>query len=467
MRSALHQLPDLAGTSQLYETEPVGYEDQGPFLNMVAELNTDLSSRELLEVCQDLEDAAQRQREIVNGPRTLDLDILWIKGEETAEPDLVVPHPRMFERGFVMIPLNDLDPKLAGEWMQENLNKEGNYPGIRHVGKLSLRKYSPPPIIDTKESLRQFTDAARKKGKSIGLVPTMGAMHEGHTSLIEHCKSENDVSIVTVFVNPLQFNETADFKSYPRDMERDLETLEDFKTNLIFAPTQEEMYPEPANIDISIGTLTSELEGEYRPGHLEGVCTIVAKLFNIVGECRAYFGEKDYQQLLTIRKMVKDLDIPVEVIGCPTVREPEGLALSSRNVLLSLEEKEATPHLHNALLEGKELIEKGESTPSRVVKKIEKSLKIHPRINLEYLDIRNASDFSAPKRMTEPVRILLAVKIGEIRLIDNILATPLYEPSKKEVKEAARQASAKARAEKAEAAKVQKAKAAKARQKEK
>ncbi len=389
---------------------------------MVAELYTDLSPRNLLEICQKLENDAMRQREIVNGPRTLDLDVLWIENEEIDDPDLIVPHPRMFERGFVMIPLNDLNTEIAGKWIRENMPKEGGYPGISHIGSLNLKEYAPPPIISTKESLRQFADAARKDGKTIGLVPTMGAFHKGHTSLIQRCQSENDISIVTVFVNPLQFNEPDDFKSYPRDMEQDMEILEDLSVDLVFAPEQEEMYPEPVLLGFSAGALTSELEGEYRPGHLEGVFTIVAKLFNIAGQCRAYFGEKDYQQLLTVRQMVKDLCMPVEIISCPTVREADGLALSSRNVLLSQEQREAAPHLYKTLLEGKQLIEEGENKPSRVIKKMQRSLKVHPRINLQYLDIRNASDFSVPPKITEPVRILLAVQIDEIRLIDNVTA---------------------------------------------
>ncbi len=441
LREAVQNLEGVTQVSGLYETDPVGYDDQGPFLNLVVELETELTPRQLLEVCQQGEENAKRERLIVNGPRTLDMDLLWVDNkegtasEEVNDIDLIVPHPRMFERSFVMIPLNDVNQEIPADWIAANFKKAdegGAFPGVYPVGSLELENPKPLEFLTTKESLAKTATSIRDSGKTIGLVPTMGALHQGHLELIKRSIRENDATIVTLFVNPAQFNDPADFQSYPNTDERDREFLEELAPDFIFKPEQEEIYPEPPLANIQFQPLTSELEGKHRPGHLEGVCLIVLKLLNIAGPCSVYFGEKDYQQLMLARHMAKELDLPVNVVGCPTVRDHDGLALSSRNQLLNQTEREAALLLHIALDEGKQLVKSGKTAAKEIVRKISRKIKAHPKIKVEYISIRDTETFREQEEISSPVRILLAAKVGKIRLIDNIAVEPSLSQQKEQ-----------------------------------
>lgn len=272
---------------------------------------------------------------------------------------------------------------------------------------------------------RSRLDACRSKGQQVGLVPTMGALHAGHMSLIRRAAGECDVVAVTDYVNPLQFGSGEDLAGYPRDVARDCELAEDAGASFVFAPPVEDMWPEPPATTVSVRGLTERLEGESRPGHFDGVTTIVAKLLSLTGRCVAYFGEKDYQQLVVVRRLISDLSLPVDLVPCPTVRETDGLALSSRNAYLTADERAAAPHLYYALLAGKRAVEDdGIDDPDLVDKSMTESLIRQPLFELDYAAVADPESFDRPGRIAGEVRLLIAARIGRARLIDNVPATP-------------------------------------------
>ena len=278
-------------------------------------------------------------------------------------------------------------------------------------------------LIDTVAAFRKELDADRAGGRSVGLVPTMGYLHDGHASLIRASADERDLTAVTLFVNPLQFAANEDLSTYPRDLERDIEIATRAGADVLFAPPVEQMYPDgvPVATTVTVAGPSEGYEGASRPTHFAGVATVVAKLFAIAGECRAYFGEKDYQQLVVLRRMARDLAFPVDVIGCPTVREADGLAMSSRNVFLSAEQRAAAPVLHRALIAGRDAIERdGERDPSAVVSVITGVVAAEPRAALDYTAAVRADDLSVPTVLAGAVRLLIAARFGTTRLIDNL-----------------------------------------------
>jgi len=260
----------------------------------------------------------------------------------------------------------------------------------------------------------------------VGLVPTMGALHEGHLSLVRRARAENDKLVVTVFVNPTQFGPKEDFVAYPRDMDRDLRLLEAEGVDVVFAPTAEEIYPPGFDewVEVS-GPLTERLEGEFRPGHLRGVTTVVARLFRIVRPQRAYFGEKDAQQLRVVRRMAREQRLPVEVIGLPTVREPDGLAMSSRNAYLSPEERQAALVVPRAIQMGRRLVEEeGVRAAAAVRRAAEDLIRREPRARIDYVSISDCETLEELTEIDRPALLLLAVRIGATRLIDNVALAP-------------------------------------------
>jgi len=283
-------------------------------------------------------------------------------------------------------------------------------------------------VETTVAGLRSRLSAARASGKTVGFVPTMGSLHRGHVSLMEAATAGNDFVVVSIFVNPLQFNAGEDFDDYPRDLKRDLATCVDIGVDVAFVPSSAEMYPHPVATTVSVAEFGNVLCGASRPGHFDGVATVVAKLFAIVGECSAYFGEKDYQQLGVVKRMVQDLSLPVEVVGCPTVREPDGLALSSRNAYLSEAECRVASSLHRALLTGAAAIEAGEKDPesvmSAILRTLETGLSTSATEGVEYrIDYVAAVDphtLRTPTELRGEVRLLVAVRFSKARLIDNI-----------------------------------------------
>jgi pantoate--beta-alanine ligase len=280
-------------------------------------------------------------------------------------------------------------------------------------------------VIHQASAWRQRLDACRSRGQQVGLVPTMGALHAGHMSLIRRASGDCHVVAVTDYVNPLQFGPAEDLSAYPRNLERDVELASEAGAHLLFAPTQEELWPQEKRTTVTVASLTEPMEGASRPGHFDGVTTIVAKLFSLAGACWAYFGEKDFQQLTVIRRMAADLSLPVDVIGCPTVREPDGLALSSRNQYLTEEERRVAPHLYYALLAGKRAVEDdGVDGPDQVIKAISQSLARHPEFELDYAEVADLETLARPDSITTEVRLCAAARLGRARLIDNVAANP-------------------------------------------
>ena len=276
-------------------------------------------------------------------------------------------------------------------------------------------------LITTIAELRTRLDSIRAGGGRVGLVPTMGALHAGHGSLITRAASETDLVVATVFVNPLQFAPTEDLAAYPRDLQVDRALASSCGAAVVFAPSVEEMYPDRVLTEVRVAEVGGPLEGECRPGHFAGVATVVAKLFAIGGTCRAYFGEKDYQQLAVIRRMAADLSFPVEVVGCPTVREPNGLAMSSRNRYLSAPEREGASVLYEALRAGASAIEAGLRSAGEVRAIMRGLLDASPVIAaLDYAEVVDGLTLQPVDPLAGELRLLVAARVGMARLIDNV-----------------------------------------------
>jgi pantoate--beta-alanine ligase len=269
---------------------------------------------------------------------------------------------------------------------------------------------------------RKVCDAARSAGRTIGFVPTMGAFHDGHASLMRRARDQRDHVVVSIFVNPLQFGPGEDLSRYPRDEDRDLSIAGQLGVDVVFAPSVEEMYPAgPPEVTVDPGPLGDRLEGSARPGHFRGVATVVAKLFDVVGPNTAYFGEKDAQQLAVIRRMVRDLSLPVEVQGCPTVREPDGLATSSRNAYLSPVQREAAGCLFLALSEAAQMARGGERDAATLVAAMAREIGATPEARIDYAAVVDDESFEEVSTIAGPARALVAAMFGETRLIDNLL----------------------------------------------
>ncbi len=278
-------------------------------------------------------------------------------------------------------------------------------------------------VAKTVREVRAWTKLARAEGKTIGFVPTMGYFHEGHLSLMRRAKAECDLCVVSLFVNPTQFGPSEDFQRYPRDFARDAAMAESVGVDLLFAPEVEEMYPEGYQTYVDVTEVTRRLEGAARPGHFRGVATVCTKLFNIVQADRAYFGKKDYQQLKVIQRMVRDLNIPTEIVPCETVREPDGLAMSSRNVYLKPDERQAATVLYRALCAGRDAILAGERDAKKVQALVEQVIATEPLVKTEYVDVADAETLEPLTHLRDEVLISLAARVGVARLIDNITVT--------------------------------------------
>lgn len=275
-------------------------------------------------------------------------------------------------------------------------------------------------IVSTIEEVRTQVKEWKKEGQSIGFVPTMGYLHEGHMSLID-AAGENDKVVVSIFVNPMQFGPTEDLASYPRDLEHDAKLCEEHGVDLIFHPTPEEMYGDQFYSYVDMDVLTKELCGLSRPVHFRGVCTVVTKLFNIVTPDRAYFGQKDAQQLAVIKRMVKDLNMPLTITGCPIIREADGLAKSSRNTYLSIEEREAALVLSRSIFLGKEMVEKGERDCKKILAAMTEEIEKEPLAKIDYVKIVDLDTMQQVEKIDRGILAAIAVYIGKTRLIDNFM----------------------------------------------
>ena len=275
-------------------------------------------------------------------------------------------------------------------------------------------------VIHTIEDLQAGLSVLKAQGKKVGLVPTMGALHAGHASLVKRSVNENDVTVVSVFVNPTQFNDKNDLVKYPRTLEADCKLLEDCGATLVFAPSVEEMYPEPDTRQFGYAPLDTVMEGAFRPGHFNGVCQIVSKLFDAVKPHRAYFGEKDFQQLAIIREMVRQMKFDLEIVGCPIVREEDGLALSSRNARLSSDERENALNISRTLFKSRTFA--ATHSVSETQKMVEDAIAAAPGLRLEYFEIVDGNTLQKIGDWNETSYAVgcITVFCGEIRLIDNI-----------------------------------------------
>ncbi|MGH9096668.1 MAG: pantoate--beta-alanine ligase, partial [Acidimicrobiales bacterium] len=291
-------------------------------------------------------------------------------------------------------------------------------------------RYRPPSLVDVRiiETIAECAtalDTARAAGRTVGLVPTMGALHAGHRSLVERAAADCDLVVVTVFVNPLQFGDPDDIARYPRTLDADAELAGSVGADIVFAPPVQEMYPgfpAPVATTVSVAGLGDQWEGASRPGHFDGVSTVVAKLFSVAGRCRAYFGEKDFQQLAVVRRMVRDLSLPVEVVGCPTVRDDDGLALSSRNVRLSPEQRRAALVLSRALRAGAARVVEGVANAIEIEATMVEMVATEPAVELDYAAVVHADDLR-PATSIRPdgsIRLIIAATVGGVRLIDNL-----------------------------------------------
>jgi len=274
-------------------------------------------------------------------------------------------------------------------------------------------------VVDTIEELRT---ARKGLGEHVGLVPTMGALHAGHLSLVEQARTDNDSVLVTIFVNPTQFAANEDLASYPRGLPRDLAMLRDAGADLVFTPTPKLMYPPDFQTFVEVTGVSMGLEGDHRPNHFRGVATVVAKLFNLTQPDRAYFGQKDAQQVAVISQMARDLNFPLEIVVCPTMREQDGLAMSSRNAYLTPEQRHAAPILYRALKAGRDSFAAGERIPERLRKTMLDILQAEPVAAPEYVSVADATTLrELDEPIVRPALLSMAVQVGKTRLIDNLL----------------------------------------------
>lgn len=275
-------------------------------------------------------------------------------------------------------------------------------------------------VYSTIDDSRQAVRDAQRQGKTVGLVPTMGALHEGHLSLIRASKQQCDITAVTIFVNPMQFGPDEDFDAYPRPMEDDLQACKNEGVDMVFTPDVETMYGSDSQTTIHVAGLTESLCGANRPGHFDGVTTVVAKLFNILPADKAFFGEKDYQQFVVIKKMVRDLNMPIEIVPCPILRDPDGLAMSSRNVYLTDAHRTQALSLSRSLFAAREQIATGQREVQTLTEAMRKEITSSGPVNIDYIEIVDADSLTPLTIVDRKARICLAVHIGSCRLIDNV-----------------------------------------------
>ena len=276
-------------------------------------------------------------------------------------------------------------------------------------------------IVEKVKDMKELSKKYLKENKTIGFVPTMGFLHEGHLSLVRRAREENDIVVVSIFVNPTQFGPNEDYESYPRDLERDVKLLKELNVDVVFHPPVEEMYPKDFSTYVEETKLSRYLCGKSRPGHFRGVCTIVTKLFNIVHPTRAYFGQKDAQQFRVIKRMVRDLNMDVELVECPIVREHDGLAMSSRNIYLSDDERVQALALYNSLKLAENLIKSGERDAGVVKSAMKEFLSRYDKVKIDYVEIVDEETLEPVKHIEGKVIVAIACWVGKARLIDNVI----------------------------------------------
>lgn len=403
IRLALQRVGSLKNTklvriSGIYETDPCNCPQGSPrFLNLTAKVKTNLSARALIGELSGIETDLGRKDERKNSPRPIDLDILFYGNKRINSALLKIPHPRLKERDFVLKPLKEIAPALI-----KSLAKE-----VKVISDINIT--------------RKYAAKVKSGGKTIGFVPTMGYLHSGHLSLIRQAKKDCDICLVSIFVNPIQFGPREDYKKYPRDLEVDSILAKSAGGDCIFYPQAKDMYDMGYSTYVNVEKITDYLCGASRPGHFRGVATVVAKLFNIVQPDIAYFGQKDFQQALVIKKMVKDLNMPLKIKVMPIVRDSDGLALSSRNVYLSAREKSDALVLSRSLQKAREIILRGERKAGKIIAAMRNEISRKKSARIDYITIAHAQTLEPLKYVKKKALIALAVCFGKTRLIDNII----------------------------------------------
>ncbi len=420
IRTAVERLGVTPGirvlrVSSLRETELVGDgPPQGMFLNGACSIATSLPASALLSVCKALELAAGRTLPAPrNHPRALDVDLLLFGEEHIDTKELTVPHPRLFERAFVLEPLREL--------------------GVSEQALSDLRPMPAPRLVTTTREFQAICSTWIEGGCLTGLVPTMGALHAGHGSLFECARKECDRVAATIFVNPKQFGPKEDLAAYPRDLPGDLRLCAKSGVDVVFAPSPAEMYAPGFASNIDVGAEGETMEGATRPGHFRGVSTVVARLFAIARPHRAYFGQKDAQQVAVLRRLVRDLGFPLRLVECPTVREADGLAMSSRNVYLDAKDRAAAPVIHRALRAAQQAFAGGLRDRDALVQVATAVLAGEPRATIDYLELRSEGDLlPLPIGPVAGGRMLAAVRFSggrTVRLLDNMSVVASFENS--------------------------------------
>jgi pantoate--beta-alanine ligase len=393
--------------SRWSETAPVGGPaGQNAYLNGSALVETSLDPHALLHELQRIETKLGRMRAERWGPRTIDIDVLLYDALVVNSDRLTIPHPRMTQRRFVLAPAAEIAAEMIDPLSGCTL------------GELYARLERFNAAVVTVAELREHTQRARARGQRIGLVPTMGALHEGHMSLVDAARRECSFIVATVFVNPTQFGPDEDYERYPRRLEQDLAMLVSHGVDLVFAPPREEMYRTGHDTSVLVDRLTARWEGAVRPGHFQGVATVVLKLFHVATPDVAYFGQKDYQQLLVIRRMVDDLDLPIEIRMCPIVRDGDGLAKSSRNAYLSPDERRRGLSLSRALRRAAELFGDGQRDTGRIVAVMQEILAA-AGVDVDYAAIVDPETLDPLNEARNGSVAIVAGRVGRTRLIDN------------------------------------------------
>jgi pantoate--beta-alanine ligase len=417
--AALAELRRLPSTqvlrhSNLIESEPVGGPaGQGRFLNATVLLESALSPADLWAQVSGVELRLGRERRERWGPRTIDLDLLLYDQQLIHTSELTVPHPRLAERRFVLEPAAEIAPEMREPISGRTIRQLLQALGPPKTGEIGLRIALQP------QEMQCHMLELKRQGQRVALVPTMGALHEGHLSLVRAARQRADVVVATIFVNPTQFGPSEDFSRYPRTLEADLRALADAGCDWVLVPQPADMYPAGFSTYVEPPEVAKMLEGIFRPGHFRGVATVVLKLFQIAPADVAVFGQKDYQQAVVVRRMVEDLNLPIEIVTCPTVREPDGLALSSRNRYLSAAEREQALAISQALAEADRLYGAGERRAATIEAAMRNMLTGAGIEKIDYAAVADARTLAALAEIDRPAVALIACHVGTTRLIDN------------------------------------------------